>query len=137
MQLTAKQEEALKLAVNRYKIGLPYTVISGYAGVGKSTLVKFIVAALNLSEKEIAYGAYTGKAATVLKNKGCPNATTAHKLLYYANRNPNGTYSFKPKDRLDADYKLIIVDEVSMLPNELWQRLLSHHVHILALGDPG
>lgn len=29
--LTRKQEEALKLAVARYRMGLPYTVISGYA----------------------------------------------------------------------------------------------------------
>ncbi len=29
--LTNKQEEALKIAVARYTIGMPYTVISGYA----------------------------------------------------------------------------------------------------------
>ena len=137
MQLTVKQEEALKIAIERYKMGMPYTVIAGYAGVGKSTLVKFIVAALGLDSDEIAYIAYTGKAATVLKNKGCPNAMTAHKLLYYAKQNPNGTYTFKPKPALEGDYKLIVVDEISMLPNELWERLLSHHVHVLAMGDPG
>ena len=69
MQLTAKQEEALKLAVARYNLGMPYTTIAGYAGAGKSTLVKFIVAALGFQEEEIAYVAYTGKAANVLKNK--------------------------------------------------------------------
>ena len=137
MQLTAKQEEALKLAVARYNLGMPYTTIAGYAGAGKSTLVKFIVAALGFQEEEIAYVAYTGKAANVLKNKGCPNATTAHKLLYYANKNPDGTYSFKPRERLEHNYQLIVVDEVSMLPNTLWELLLSHHVYVLAMGDPG
>ena len=29
--LTKKQEEALKIAVARYNIGMPYTVVSGYA----------------------------------------------------------------------------------------------------------
>jgi len=29
--LTKKQEEALKIAVARFQIGMPYTVISGYA----------------------------------------------------------------------------------------------------------
>lgn len=29
--LNNKQEEALKLAVARYNLGMPYTVISGYA----------------------------------------------------------------------------------------------------------
>ena len=135
--LTAKQEEALKTAVARYTIGMPYTVISGYAGSGKSTLVKFIISALNIDEEDVAYVAYTGKAANVLKNKGCKNATTAHKLLYYANRNKDGTYSFRPRERLEKEYKLIVVDEVSMLPDELWYQLLSHGIYVLAMGDPG
>ena len=128
MVLTPKQEEALKLAVNRYNVGMPYTVIAGYAGAGKSTLVKFIVSALGFEEDDIAYVAYTGKAANVLKQKGCPNAMTAHKLLYYAKRNPNGTYKFSPRTTLEHNYKLIVVDEISMLPNELWELLLSHSI---------
>lgn len=135
--LTAKQEQALKLAVSRYQFGMPYTVISGYAGSGKSTLVKFIIAALGIPEEQVAYVAYTGKAANVLKNKGCPNATTAHKLLYHARQTKNGNYIFTPKKTLDENYELIVVDEVSMLPQELWYQLLSHGVHVLALGDPG
>ena len=135
--LTAKQEEALKIAVARYTIGMPYTVISGYAGSGKSTLVKFIISALNIPEEKVAYVAYTGKAANVLKNKGCPNATTAHKLLYHARQTKTGNYVFTPKPRLDEDYELIVVDEVSMLPQELWYQLLSHGVYVLAMGDPG
>lgn len=64
MELTAKQEKALKLAVANYNFGLPYTVISGYAGSGKSTLVKYIISALNLDpEEDVVYVAYTGKAA--------------------------------------------------------------------------
>lgn len=137
MELTRKQEEALKLAVARYQLGMPYTVISGYAGSGKSTLVKFIIAALNIPEEKVAYVAYTGKAANVLKNKGCPNATTAHKLLYHARQTKSGNYVFTPKKVLDDPYELIVVDEVSMLPQELWYQLLAHHVYVLAMGDPG
>ena len=135
--LTRKQEEALKLAVARYQLGMPYTVISGYAGSGKSTLVKFIISALNIPDEQVAYVAYTGKAANVLKNKGCPNATTAHKLLYHARQTKNGNYVFTPKKMLEGNYELIVVDEVSMLPQELWYQLLSHGVYVLALGDPG
>ena len=43
MVLTKKQEEGLKIAVERYNNGEPWTCIAGYAGTGKSTLVKFIV----------------------------------------------------------------------------------------------
>jgi exodeoxyribonuclease-5 len=135
--LTRKQEEALKLAVSRYQLDMPYTVISGYAGSGKSTLVKFIISALNIPPEKVAYVAYTGKAANVLKNKGCPNATTAHKLLYHARQTKNGNYIFTPKKTLEGNYELIVVDEVSMLPQELWYQLLSHGVYVLALGDPG
>ena len=49
MILTNGQEEGLKIAIQRYKNREPYTVIAGYAGTGKSTLVQFIVEALNLS----------------------------------------------------------------------------------------
>ena len=83
MTLTDKQAKGLKLAVSRYKNKEPFTVIAGFAGSGKSTLVQFIIKELNIPESKIAYVAYTGKAALVLKNKGCPGATTAHKLLYH------------------------------------------------------
>lgn len=137
MELTRKQEEGLHIAVERYRRGEPYTVISGFAGSGKSTLIQFIIAALNLSPDRVAYVAFTGKAANVLRQKGCPNATTAHKLLYYAKPMPNGQFIFTPKKSLDDDYKLIVVDEVSMLPKDMWLLLLSHKVYVLACGDPG
>ena len=137
MVLTNKQEEALKIAVKRYKDKEPYTCIAGYAGTGKSTVIKFIIAALNLKpEDDVAYVSFTGKAASVLRHKGCPNATTAHKLLYYSKRLPNGKYKFSPRKSFERPYKLIIVDEISMLPIDLWELLLSHKVPVIACGDP-
>lgn len=136
MTLTNKQEEGLKIAVARYKAQEPWTCIAGYAGTGKSTLVKFIIAALNLRPEDVAYVTFTGKAASVLRHKGCPNAMTAHKLLYYSKRLPNGKFVFSPRKVLEGNYSLIIVDEISMLPNDLWELLLSHKKHIIALGDP-
>jgi exodeoxyribonuclease-5 len=137
MILTNKQEEGLKIAVERYRAGEPWTCIAGYAGTGKSTLIKFIISALNLEpHKDVAYVAFTGKAASVLRNKGCPNASTAHKLLYYSKKLPDGKFTFTPKSVLENKYKLIVVDEISMLPLELWKLLLSHKVHVLACGDP-
>lgn len=136
MILTTKQEEGLKIAVARYKAHEAYTTISGYAGTGKSTLIKFIIAALGLEPEQVCYVAYTGKAAQVLKQKGCPNPFTAHKLLYKAKPMPNGTFKFEPKPSLDEGLEVIIVDEVSMLPKEMWLRLLSHRIHVIACGDP-
>lgn len=136
MILTAKQEEGLQIAVSRYKEHEPYTCISGYAGTGKSTLIKFIIAALGFLPDEVCYVAYTGKAAQVLKQKGCSNPITAHKLLYKAKPMPNGTYKFVPKISLEEEYKIIVVDEVSMLPKPMWDRLLAHRIHVIAMGDP-
>ena len=45
MVLTPKQEQGLKIAVARYRAGEKFSVISGYAGSGKSTLVRFIIEA--------------------------------------------------------------------------------------------
>lgn len=138
MELNNKQEQGLKIAVARYKLKEPYTVISGYAGTGKSTLIKFIVEALDLDPRfDVAYLAYTGKAANVLKNKGCPNAVTAHKFLYWAKMLPNGKYCYGLKKKLDIRPKLIVVDEISMLPKNMWEDLLKFHIHVIACGDPG
>ena len=135
MELTNLQEKGLKIACERYRNKEPYTVIAGYAGTGKSTLVEFIIDALGLYSDEVAYVAYTGKASLVLQNKGCEGAMTSHKLLYNTKEKVDGTYEHIPKDKLDEQYKLIIVDEISMLPDELWQLLLFHKTPIIALGD--
>lgn len=106
-------------------------------GTGKSTLVKFIVAALDIDEQnDVCYVAYTGKAANVLKEKGCPNTMTTHRLLYQSVPRNDGTFYHKIKRPLEYRYDLIVVDEISMLPKEMWELLLSHKIHVICLGDP-
>ena len=134
--LTERQAQGLDIAISRYQQRKPYTCIAGYAGTGKSTLVKFIIEALNLPPQDVAFITYTGKAALVLKEKGNHNAMTAHHLLYKSYPRADGSFFHKPRRPLEYPYKLIVVDEVSMLPKDMWDLLLSHHVPILALGDP-
>lgn len=135
--LTDKQKEGLEIAVQRYRQHKPYTCISGYAGSGKSTLVRFIIQALGFSQNEVCFIAYTGKAALVLQEKGNKNAMTAHRLLYQSYPRADGTFFHMPRRPLEYPYKAIIVDEVSMLPKEMWDLLLSHRIYVIALGDPG
>lgn len=138
MILTEKQQKGLEVAVARYEDGERWTCIAGYAGSGKSTLVRFIIEALGVPHEEVCYVAFTGKAATVLKQKGCPNAVTAHKLLYKAKPKPDGTFIFIPKSKDElSEYSVVVVDEVSMLPKKMWNLLVSHNVYVIALGDPG
>lgn len=137
MELTRKQEEGLRIAIDRYNHNEPYTIIAGYAGTGKSTLINFIIAALEVNpEDEVAYITFTGKASEVLREKGCPNAMTAHKLLYYSKQMPNGKFFYRPRPSLEKDYKVIVVDEVSMLPKDMWDLLLTHGIYVIACGDP-
>lgn len=51
----------------------------GYAGTGKTTMAMELASSV---EGEVLFGAYTGKAAHVLRQKGCSNATTIHSLIY-------------------------------------------------------
>ena len=139
MELTKKQEEGLKITLERWRNKEKFTVISGFAGSGKSTLIKFIIAAMGLPIECVRYVAYTGKAANVLKNKGCENATTAHKLLYHATRLPNGKYSYRQKSKGEIwqeGIKVVVVDEVSMLPKKMWDLLCQYSFYIIACGDP-
>lgn len=136
MELTNKQELGLKLAVARFHNHERYTVISGYAGSGKTTLIKFIIEALQLPEEAVAFCAYTGKAVQVLQSKGNKNACTLHKLLYEARPLPDGHFIFIPKTEIP--YQVIIVDECSMMPKSMLDLLLRHkNIYVLFTGDPG
>ena len=134
MILTKKQEEGLKTAVARHRAGEKYTVIAGYAGTGKSTLVRYIIDALNVEEDRVCHCAFTGKAAEVLKKKGNKNVATLHRLLYEHIPRPAGGFFRKPKPFID--YDVIVVDEVSMAPKSLMELLFKHQVYVICLGDP-
>lgn len=61
----------------------PIFRLFGYAGTGKSTLAKYI--GEMESERKPGYAqfcAFTGKAAVVMRRKGCENAKTLHSILY-------------------------------------------------------
>ena len=134
MELTIKQELGLREVLNRYKNKEKYVTIAGYAGTGKSTLVKFAIAALGIESSKVAYATYTGKAAEVLRKKGNEGACTLHKLLYDHIPKQNGGFFRKKKTTLDV--KVVVVDEVSMVPQSMIDILLSHKVYVIFLGDP-
>lgn len=83
----------------------------------------------------MVYTSFTGKATQVLQKKGNKNVSTLHRLLFESIPKPDGTFYRKPVERIP--YKIVVVDECSMVPKELLQRLLKYHVHIICLGDPG
>lgn len=141
MQLTEKQEEGLNICLNRYRNRERFSVIAGYAGTGKTTLVKFLVAALeeqlNINPKtDICYAAFTGKACQVLQRKGNKPVSTLHKLLW--DFKPIGDKKFRRVSIFPLPYKIVIVDECSMIDTEILNELASHtECHFIFLGDPG
>lgn len=107
-------------------------------GVGKTTCIKFLVDYFlgnGFNEEDIVFTAYTGKAVQVMIDKGNQNAITLHKLLYKSSPLPNGKFYFKPIPYGSLPYKLIICDEVSMVPKPMVELLLKHGIHTIFIGD--
>jgi len=136
MILTPKQQQAINIIKYNYDRREPITVILGYAGSGKSSIINYFINEMDLNE-ETVFCTFTGKASLVLRKQGLPSKTI-HSLIYNAYKNKHtGKFIFKLKPILDEDYKLIVVDEISMVPKKLLDDLLSFNVPIVALGDPG
>ena len=55
--------------------------ISGSAGTGKTTLVRYLIERFNLTTDQVLFIAYTGKAASQLIRNGLP-ARTIHSACY-------------------------------------------------------
>lgn len=159
----------------------------GYAGSGKSTVLRFALEELGLSTSmssrhcvpDVVTATFTGKAALVLRRKGTP-ARTIHSLIYSviqateeeveaaaakieeAKQQARGLTGFdkttaesaieamrqalaqmkQPRFTLNpqsdaALTKLIVLDEVSMVDEEMARDLMSFGKPILVLGDPG
>ncbi len=132
----SSQQIAALNAVGRWlKAGEPQIFrLFGYAGVGKTTLARHIAEG---AQREVVFAAYTGKAALVLRSKGCPGASTIHALIYWANEGGEGPPTFALNhDGPASRAGLIVIDECSMVDEELARDLLSFGKPILVLGDP-
>lgn len=107
----------------------------GYAGTGKTFTARAIAEELGV---RVGFAAYTGKASLVLRKAGCEGATTIHSLIYIPEVNPDtGIVTFRKSDESPIhDFDLLIVDEVSMVNEEIGKDLLSFEKPILVLGDP-
>src|SRR5437016_13861869 len=83
---TPHQDSALKAVADWLKAkpgknGTPPIFrLFGYAGTGKTTLARHIADGVDGGVK---FAAFTGKAALVMRNKGCDNASTIHSMIYH------------------------------------------------------
>ena len=112
----------------------PLFRLFGYAGTGKTTLASHIAEDV---DGKVLFAAFTGKAAQVMRGKGCPGASTIHSLIYRPLESGEEQPSFELWDDAPASKaKLIVIDECSMVDAELGRDLMSFGVPLLVLGDP-
>jgi exodeoxyribonuclease-5 len=92
----------------------PTYILRGYAGTGKTSLVKTLVRTLPAIGMRYVLMAPTGRAAKVLSNYTGQNASTIHRKIYQAMTYPDGSIRIA---RAENKYKhtLFIVDEASMI----------------------
>lgn len=83
MELTPEQTEAITKAKKWFDNCVPLEAsifrVFGYAGTGKTTIAKEFA---KIVEGQVVFACYTGKAAHVLRSKGCKGAGTIHSLIY-------------------------------------------------------
>jgi exodeoxyribonuclease-5 len=136
MKLAPQQDQAAK-AVKEWLDDpgrKPFFYLAGYAGTGKTTIARVLAE----DAGDVVFAAFTGKAALVLQSKGCDPASTIHSLIYKI-ANPDEPVPIFVLNREDSPVKdadLVIIDEVSMVGEELGRDLLSFGKPILVLGDP-
>lgn len=133
---TGRKKEMVCIYVDNFE---HLYLTNDYIVTHNTTLVKYIVDELkdkfNLEDTDFCYCSYTGRAVQVLMNNGNKNAKTLHKLLYDYIPLPEGGFVKIPYENLK--YKVIIIDEVSMIPKEMISLLLSYDIYCIFCGDPG
>lgn len=81
LELSPGQAEAIAAIEQWYNGGDSQVFrMFGPAGTGKTTIARLVPAALGVESWH--YGAFSGKAANVLRSKGCEPSATLHSLVY-------------------------------------------------------
>lgn len=138
MEFTAQQKQALAAVHHWLANGTADKQIFrlfGFAGTGKTTIAKHLVQEI---DGRVCFCAFTGKAALVLRSKGCAGASTVHSLIYkFVRADETGpVFVFNEEESDAVGAALIVVDEVSMVGEEMAKDLMRFGVPILVLGDP-
>ncbi len=92
----------------------PTYILRGYAGTGKTSLVKTLVKTLPSIGMRYVLMAPTGRAAKVLSNYTEQPASTIHRKIYQAKAFPDGSIRITKAENKSKN-TLFIVDEASMI----------------------
>jgi exodeoxyribonuclease-5 len=93
-------------------------ILRGYAGTGKTTVVKALVESLPQIGKRTVLLAPTGRAAKVLSSYTGKQANTIHRKIYLAFTNKDGLIDLKLQTNYHK-HTLFIIDEASMIQHTM------------------
>lgn len=135
MSLTIEQEQAVKILIDRHHRKETVSILQGCAGSGKSFSLNYLMNYLGYENEQVAFASFTGTAAKILMNQGL-NASTIHSLIYKPIIRRGICVGFKLKERSDfVGLRLIVIDEFSMLPQNILTDLLSFKIPVILVGD--
>ena len=140
-QLTDDQQVAMDMLAVFMKTRAPMAgVLTGFAGTGKTTMIRLIASTFG----EPVILAPTGKAALRVRDATGCSAQTIHKWLYTPKEDGDtGETKFtlkKPNKVETSSNRLVVVDEASMVTRELWEHIWDMcqvlDLRVLLVGDP-
>lgn len=147
MEITPHQNEALTNILDGIHSGLTRIVLTGSAGTGKTFLVNELIKRYHTGKGFIYVTAPTHKALAVLKGKINDNPfynlefSTIHKALKLKRDINNRTGVIKFIQKFPRKFppfpscKLLIIDEASMLNQEMLDHLKQYKFPIIFIGD--
>jgi hypothetical protein len=121
LTLSSDQQKALLLMEDFLKRPEQIFLLKGYAGSGKTTILKGFIEYLKSVEKPYTLMAPTGRAAKVIREKTGIEAYTIHKTIYSfshlveARQGDSFIYQFKLRNNMDVHNHIFIADEASMI----------------------
>lgn len=121
LNLSSCQETTLKMLEAFLESPVQVFMLKGYAGSGKTTILKGFVEYLNSVDKEFLLMAPTGRSAKVIREITGQEAYTIHKTIYsYEDMveiedGDSFCYYYKIRNNEDVTGKIFIIDEASMI----------------------
>ena len=127
--LAPEQREAVNLAARA-----PVLVVTGGPGVGKTTIVRAILATLDAGGLVVRLAAPTGRAAKRMSEATGREASTLHRLLEFDPK----TAAFKRTREAPIEAGAVVVDEASMIDLEMADALvqaIAPGTRLVLVGD--
>ena len=126
IDLTLDQKNAVEQIASFLESDKGIFVLKGYAGSGKTTLIKGLVKHLSNNHTAFQLMAPTGRAAKIIEQKSNSSASTIHRGIYNFDvfheiekddSSESFMYYYKIAENPEVHNSVLIIDEASMISN--------------------